>query len=121
MKATLAAPFGTTRSSVAPPDAEGETLSVELVLRADRQLKIECAGVTLSATLPAQLPAPAVLDGMFENALKFADEAAGVPVLLSMLVLPSAALRVSMPTTRPEGPTSSAKAAAKRSSHARRS
>lgn len=38
------------RSLVAP----GETVYVELALRKDRQLKIECAGVSLTATLPAE-------------------------------------------------------------------
>jgi hypothetical protein len=40
--------------SVVPAGAEGETLGVELFQRATRALKITCAGVSLSANLPAQ-------------------------------------------------------------------
>ena len=38
--------------SLVPPGAAGSTLSVELLQRATRKLKINCAGVSLSADLP---------------------------------------------------------------------
>ena len=40
--------------SLVPPGTAGEPLAVELAQRAPRQLKIMCAGVSLSATLPAE-------------------------------------------------------------------
>ena len=56
-------------------------------------------------TPPSLLPSTKELNALFENALRFADEAAGVPVLLSMfvLILVSGVEELSsLPTTRLE-------------------
>ena len=78
---------------------KGQTLSCELQLihgeilqvteRMDTYTHLHYFRQQSALLLPAgeTLDAPAVLDEKFENALLFAEEAAGVPVLLSMFVL----------------------------------